>query len=150
MKLFIHHSQRTGNYLKELEKSVAASVILSPPRMVHASRVVVPRDLLIRTKISVYDGDNIIAPVGVDEKLIPGTNIFHYPRCRKVFENYGKKSKVNEKGLLTVEKFSFMPSATDKKELVLWHPKTLDVIDSMQKQISKSPKSEFLHDLYLS
>ncbi|ODQ46753.1 hypothetical protein PICMEDRAFT_136171 [Pichia membranifaciens NRRL Y-2026] len=99
---FIDDSERIQSY-KTLEQSCIAQILSSPPRMTHATRTVVPRDLLIPFRVmrnpmisesteNVVGGKNkyeyIMTPFHPSEKKLPEDPVAYYPRNISLLEEY--------------------------------------------------------------
>lgn len=135
----ISENERLDSY-KSLDLSIMAELLSSPPRMVHATRTIVPRDLLVPTKVSELPYDTsesndlpetdktevkgsvkkrkkkkdlkfIISPYHPEERKIPEDPVTYYPKLISIFEQYGADATPDKNGNVPLEKFSMNFSA---------------------------------------
>lgn len=148
----IIESEKIQSY-KPLEQSPFASILSSPPRMTHSSRIVVPKDLLLPMTIiknSFFKADNadnfntdkkpntfkyVFAPrYYKDESSRENPNTY-YPRNLQTFTNLSSGINHTEK-MLMLKKFSlYSPSYSFLNGIdeVGYHINTDKVIDEMEK-----------------
>lgn len=144
---FIDISERIQTY-KPLENSCMSQILSSPPRMTHASRTVVPKDLLIPFRLmenpfesqDLNNQENkkgkfkyIIAPFHPDEKKVPEDPVSYYPRNLNILRMYSEKEKSNDK-TINLKKFSInnneYPNVNDWKS-VGWNIDTWKVVEKI-------------------
>ncbi|GAV29632.1 hypothetical protein PMKS-003133 [Pichia membranifaciens] len=150
---FIKESERIQSY-KALEQSCIAQVLSSPPRMTHATRTVVPRDLLIPFRImrNPMNSDNkenastgkidyqyIMAPFHPNEKKLPEDPVAYYPRNRSLLQKYPDSQN---KEISALRKYSvntnLYPNIKDWKS-VGWNVNTAKVVERISSdQVEKS------------
>lgn len=144
---FIDESQRIQSY-KPLENSCMGHILSSPPRMTHASRTVVPKDLLIPFRVmenpfKSEELDNkqnkmrnfkyIIAPFHPKEKKVPEDPITYYPRNLSMLRRYSENVKSDDR-TITLKKYSInnneYPNITEWKN-VGWNVNTWKVVEKI-------------------
>lgn len=150
---FIKESERIQSY-KALEQSCFAQVLSSPPRMTHATRTVVPRDLLIpfrimRNPMIIDNKENastgkaeyqyIMAPFHPNEKKLPEDPVAYYPRNRSLLQEYPDS---HNKEISALRKYSLntnlYPNIKDWKS-VGWNVNTAKVVEKISSdQVEKS------------
>jgi hypothetical protein len=140
----ISEKERIQSYIP-LDNSIMGNVLSSPPRMVHAARTVIPRDLLLAMKVSELPYLNsskkaeyikstktdseksskkqkkkteikyIISPYHLDEKKVPEDPVTYYPKILSIFEGYCKRSSSDLNGNVPLQKFSMNFSVYSSK-----------------------------------
>lgn len=145
----IAESERIQSY-KPLSQSCIAQLLSSPPRMVHASRTVVPRDFLIPLKLiqnpmgnaaASADAKNrqnfkyIIGPYHPNERKLPEDPVTYYPRSLSAFRDYAAGSDHSQQATVPLQKYSInlglYPEITSPK-LIGWNVNTHKVVEKIQ------------------
>lgn len=138
----IDSSERIQSY-KPLEESAIAQLLTSPPRMLHNSRTVLPRDFLTGIRLMdcsniVHDESNVggykytIVPFHPDEKKLPNDPVTYYSNSYSLFKDYGKTSTAQMSQLFkNTINLNLYPNITNPKR-VGWIKDTYKVVDLMK------------------
>ncbi|VEU20800.1 DEKNAAC101658 [Brettanomyces naardenensis] len=133
----ISRRSRIESY-KPLEQCPFASSLASPPRMTYMSRIIIPRDLLVRmqlTKNNITEDSPLayLLTPSIEGKKKPTDPILYYPKDLQTFRNI--TTKHGDKGVTKVSKVYFLAGVdfgVSDKEQTGWLAKTEKVVDLIE------------------